>query len=178
MSLTILSVNSSYGSESNQLEVLANIEQDYKGYFVQKRKLKIIEKPFVSSGEFELNSKFLLWHIKSPYEVIYNISAETIEETIDGKIKTQELKNNPEIAFFSQIFTSVLKMDISLLQENFHITQSNMETEWSLLLVPKKKPLNKVFSEIKVQGDNKINLVITRSLSGDTNNIHLSYEFN
>lgn len=159
------------------LSFFANVESlVQKGSFEQERKLKLISKPFISKGQFEINDEFFIWITKSPFEVQYRVTENLIEETVDGVVTTHKLEANPQMAAFAQVFASLVKLEQTVLEEHFELKSEISDNDWRLLLIPKQEPINKVFQGIVIRGDNKIRSIKTQTLSGDTNFIKLMYE--
>ncbi len=173
----LITVSSLPTYAESKFSVFSHVENlPETGQFEQQRQLKIIQKPFVSSGHFKINADHFSWHTTKPFDVSYRISNEVIEETIDGVTKVQKLDDNPQMAAFAQVFSSLVKLDKAVLEDNFVLQATHEGENWSLLLKPKKEPINKVFSSIVIEGDKSIRTIRTHTLSGDSNLISLKYE--
>ncbi len=147
-----------------------------QGSFRQERRLKIIKKPFVSEGVFSIQNNEFIWHTKTPLEAIYRITDTTIEETVDGISKFKKLDENPQMASFFKVFSSLIQLDKEALESNFELLTKGTISNWHLELTPIKEPIDKVFKLITVQGSEQVKSIQTETLSGDINLIELSYD--
>jgi hypothetical protein len=136
--------------------------------FEQERKISGLSKPLNSRGEMlAARDNGLWWHQQKPFEMTLVLDAKRMVQTIAGQapqIVTAE--KNPQLFQFNHLLVALFRADRAVLEKSFTTTFSTPPTAaattvpaapapgWTLVLVPKEAPLNKVFRRITLTGDN------------------------
>lgn len=149
-----------------------------RGEYKQQKTLKMFKQPLRSSGHFLLSEQQgLQWSQTKPFLVSLVLTKNKLSQQFTKQSpQIIGIKDNPLIFYFSHLFLSVFKGDIKALSAQFKMQLKGDNKNWSLSLVPKNSPLNKVFKQIKISGGKYINQLLLTELSGDTTNIIFSHQ--
>ncbi len=144
-----------------------------RGDFKQTKTLQMFNQPLLSEGNFLLHhQKGLWWQQHSPFAVSLVLADDKLSQQFaDKPAQVIEAKDNPMVFYFSHLFLSLFKGDVSALSEQFSVQLKQGETQWLLTLVPKTAPLDKVFARIRIVGDDYIQQLTLEELSGDQTEI-------
>lgn len=147
-----------------------------RGDFSQQRHIAMFEQPLASSGQFLLAKEHgLLWHQTSPFPVSLVLTEDKLRQTFanqPAQIVTKQ--QNPMAFYFSHIFLSVFHGDTEQLKQQFELDFSLQGEQWQLTLVPLSAPLNSVFKQIMLSGQQDINRLVLEELRGDKTEIIFS----
>ena len=173
----ILSFNV-FSFELNDLQMTLTSHKLLRGEFTQEKKMKMFKAPLLSGGTFLLTEKEgLVWSQKMPFPVSLVLIKDKLSQQFSGqKAQVIEAKTNPMVFYFSHLFLSLFKGDIKALEDQFKLSLSGDSASWTLKLVPKSAPLNKVFSDITITGGEFINGLRLSELNGDMSNITFSQQ--
>lgn len=129
--------------------------------FMQKRSLQGMKKPIISSGNFIVSvDKGLYWSQVSPFNLTMVLTKDKLLQQVEnGKPEILTAKNNPQIFQFNQLLSSLFSMNIQDMNEYFNISMTENNGHWTLVLDPKKEPINKIFKKITLKGQGFINEV-------------------
>ncbi len=149
-----------------------------RGEYTQLKTLKMFKQPLHSSGHFLLSEQQgLQWSQRQPFPVSLVLTKNKLSQQFSKQSpQIIGVKDNPLIFYFSHLFLSVFKGDLTALSEQFKMQLKGGNKNWSLLLVPKGAPLNKVFKQIKISGAKYINQLLLTELSGDTTKITFTHQ--
>ena len=141
-----------------------------RGDFTQTKNVKMFKKPLISTGTFLLTQKEgLVWQQATPFPVSLVLTKDKLRQQFSDKpADIIEAKDNPMVFYFSHLFLSLFQGDIEALKAQFDIALTNNNNNWSLNLTPKSAPLNKVFSNIKIKGNQYIASLTLTELTGDS----------
>lgn len=144
-----------------------------KADFIQKRSLKGMQKPIVSSGKLIVSTqKGLYWEQLEPFKLVMILTENKLFQKIeDGKPEIITAKNNPQIFQFNQLLSSLFTVNLSELNQYFDLSISEKKSEWKVELIPVKEPINKFFKKITLQGKDYINRVELHDQQGDVTEI-------
>lgn len=149
-----------------------------RGDFTQTRSMEMFSEPLVSQGEFLLTQQQgLLWQQTLPFPVKLTLTADKLSQQFgDQPAQVMSASDNPMVFYFSHVFLSLFKGDTSQLTEQFQLTLSKKNSAWQLVLVPKSAPLNAVFRDITIIGDQHINQLRLNEVRGDNTLIDFSHQ--
>ncbi len=144
-----------------------------KADFIQKRSLKGMQKPIMSSGQLIVSTqKGLYWEQLEPFKLVMILTENKLFQKIeDGKPEIITAKNNPQIFQFNQLLSSLFTVNLSELNQYFDLSISEKKLEWTVELIPTKEPINKIFKKIALQGKDYINRVELHDQQGDVTEI-------
>ncbi|OAN11008.1 hypothetical protein A3K86_18710 [Photobacterium jeanii] len=141
-----------------------------RGDFTQTRTMEMFSQPLVSQGQFLLTqNQGLLWQQTLPFPVALTLTQDKLSQQFgDQPAQVMAAKDNPMVFYFSHVFLSLFKGDTSQLTEQFDLTLTEQANQaWQLVLKPKSAPLNAVFSNITIQGQDHINQLQLNEVRGD-----------
>ncbi|PSW22875.1 outer membrane lipoprotein carrier protein LolA [Photobacterium swingsii] len=167
-----------------QAILLAKLQQQLaehslvRGNFTQTRTMEMFSQPLVSQGQFLLTQQQgLLWQQTAPFPVKLTLTADKLSQQFgDQPAQVMSASDNPMVFYFSHVFLSLFKGDTSQLMEQFDLTLSEQDNEWQLVLVPTSAPLNAVFRNITIRGDQHINQLRLNEVRGDNTQIDFSHQ--
>lgn len=143
-----------------------------RGPFIQEKHLRALPQPFTSSGHFVLaRDHGLLWQLRIPLQQDYRIDAQGIARRVDGQWQLQPAQG--VAAQQSRLFLAVLKGDRSGLERDFELNLEGSAERWQLRLTPRSLLLRQVFSEIRIQGGERVERIEMRETQGDSTVLRL-----
>lgn len=147
-----------------------------RGDFQQSKQLQMFNAPLISEGTFLLShQKGLIWSQKTPFPVSLVLAKDKLRQQFDGQAaEVIEASDNPMVFYFSHLFLSLFKGDLHALESQFKMTLTEQADTWSLQLTPKQAPLDKVFKNIVITGNEQIEKLTLLELSGDSSTIKFS----
>ena len=124
------------------------------GAFTQTRYMKLLSKPLVSSGLFELSKKEgLKWLQQKPFQSTLIVTEDKIEQSIEGKPAIIITKKEQPIVFsFTQVFLSIFNGNTAALKQYFKIYFVQNNNTWHIGLKPLGSPLNKAIESVEITG--------------------------
>ena len=148
--------------------------QFLSSHFIQTRKLKLLPKPLVSSGDMRyLKNTGICWQLTKPIPASIYLGQDQV--VVKDKVSEQRLgPSNPVLGLFSQLFFAVFSGDFSQLESEFKITWQSDYQGWSIQLSPTGELVAKVASQIIVTGSAQIDTVLLHHEGGDTTALQFS----
>ncbi|MDA7746676.1 outer membrane lipoprotein carrier protein LolA [Psychromonas sp.] len=160
-----------------QLQQQLTTKKVLRGDFIQSKTLQMFNQPLVSDGTFLLShQQGLIWNQITPFPVTLVLAKDKLRQQFEDQTpEIIEAKDNPMVFYFSHLFLSLFKGDLSALESQFSMTITESEKEtWLLHLSPKESPLNKVFKQIEIKGNKQIQSLVLTELNGDLSVIEFS----
>lgn len=160
-----------------QLQQQLMTQQILRGDFSQSKTMQMFNQPLLSDGNFLLShQQGLIWNQNSPFPVSLVLAKDKLSQQFsDQAAEVIEAKDNPMVFYFSHLFLSLFKGDLTSLENQFSMTLSGeLQTGWVLNLSPKQAPLKNVFKVIEIKGAHTIQELTLTELNGDASVI----EFN
>lgn len=144
-----------------------------RGLFTQTKTMQMFNQPLVANGTFLLaQDQGLLWSQTAPFPVSLVLVKDKLSQQFgDQPADVIVAKDNPMVFYFSHLFLSLFKGDVTELTTQFNMQLSEKGSHWLLLLTPKSAPLNKVFANISIEGSQFIDFIVLSELSGDISEI-------
>ena len=143
-----------------------------RGQFVQEKHLRALPVPLVSRGDFVLaRDHGLLWLLREPLQQDYRISAGGIAQRTDsgwaaaGQQGASRRQN--------ELFLAVLGGDAEALQRDFELDLQGSHEAWTLVLTPRAKLLQQIFSAIHIQGGASVERIELLETQGDSTLLRL-----
>lgn len=128
--------------------------------FEQTRTLKNIKKPLKSSGVMLMvRDVGLVWDQEKPFAMTMIINNDRMVQKIGNTVNEITKEANPQFFEFSSVLRALMFADRKALEENFEVNFTDLKESWKLNLKPKLAPLNKIFDEIIINGDEVVNKV-------------------
>jgi hypothetical protein len=156
-----------------ELQEKLNSHQLVRGQYQQVKKMQMFKQPLTSGGDFLLEQQQgLLWLQKQPFSVSLILTKDRLSQRYsDQPAQVIEATDNPMVFYFSHLFLSLFKGDIEGLTVQFDMQIKEQNGLWLLLLTPKTAPLDKVFKEIRISGNEYIDQLELVELNGDSSTI-------
>lgn len=148
-----------------------------KAEFKKVRKLKILSRPFVTSGKiFFQEDKGLVWQTLKPIEDTLLIGFSGVSQLKKDSPVPVKI-NNPIVKSASVVFITILSLDLEKIKKIFEITQNvDSKDGKSYTLIPKDTTLKKVIKHIELSGKQRVETIYIEELSGDSTTVMLNNE--
>ncbi len=129
-----------------------------RGNFVQRKTIKILTRPLISSGFFVMSrSNGLYWRQTKPFLSELLVTRDVVAQRFhNGDISRYTNTEQPIISNISKIFLALWSGDIETLNTVFRIQATPVGQGWQLTLLPHDGVAKKILSGIVVQGDDYI----------------------
>lgn len=160
-----------------QLQQKLMTQEVLRGDFAQVKTLQLFNQPLISEGTFLLShQQGLIWQQNTPFPVSLVLAKDKLSQRFEGQAaEVIEAKDNPMVFYFSHLFLSLFKGDLTTIESQFTMALSSDEKEqWLLHLRPKQSPLNKVFKFIEIEGNKQIETLTLLELNDDSSVITFS----
>ncbi|MDU8924504.1 outer membrane lipoprotein carrier protein LolA [Pasteurellaceae bacterium LIM206] len=171
--LLTLFISTAQAFDLTDLENQLKQTQSSQGQFEQQKRLRGVDKPLVSSGEFALvQQKGLLWRLEKPIQYITRISFGT---GIDYWANGQWVKAEMSLGATTQIrlFLDLLGGNTNELKKQFNIQLNGNEESWQAILIPNTVLLKQIFNKIEINGTQTVNQILLFETQGDSTLIEL-----
>jgi len=148
-----------------------------KASFEKQRKLKILSKPFNTSGIILfLPDKGVIWQTQIPLidTLVIKNNGEMLSVREDNQIQTPQ---NPFTGLASRIFLTLLSLDLEKIKQLFLIDKGVKQGElYSYILRPKEKQLANIIDKIVLSGKSRMENIDIIEKSGDSTLVNFSNE--
>lgn len=154
---------------SDQLREHKSLRADFE----QHRMLQGFSKPIISKGTLlVVEGKGLIWHQHTPISVLYVINDEQVKSQVANNEPTIiDSKSNPQMFYFSSLLKSIMQADQKVLDETFDMNLTSDSDNWTLSLVPKVSPINKIFAHIELKGQSFVDSLILNDKQNDSTSL-------
>ncbi len=145
-----------------------------RGAFTQRKFLRELPQPLVSSGEFLVARGLGVdWHTLKPFDSSVVLTPQAlVQRGADGSSKRVTADRQPGLGAVGQVFDALFTLDIGQLAETFTLYgESGAKSAWTLGLVPKEPAFAKVMNRILVTGAAQPNRIVLFEGSGDRTEI-------
>lgn len=146
--------------------------------FTQMKKLKMMNKTISSSGEmFYQQSSKLRWEYQSPYKYLFIINGSKVMMKNARKTDVINVNQNKVFQEIAKIMMNTMTGKCLTDKSSFSSTMYKSGNLWLARLIPQRKELKQIFSEIFITFDPSKMLpteVVMKDRNGDTTTIKLS----
>lgn len=144
-------------------------------YFVQEKKLAMLDKPLITEGELLLDdTQTVTWDIQKPFALRYVLTPNNIREIDAQGERSIQIGQNPLAAALTQAMTATFSgqwQDDSTLAA---VTASGNTQQWQLQITPRSAELKTLIQAMTVDGtQQEITTVTILESNGDRAVIHL-----
>ena len=156
----------------NLLKLAPNLA--LSGQFIQKKYFKILKKPFISQGEFNVNDQQFTWRTLTPIKSAVIFKDNTLYlENAKGELSKQNKAQ--DIGYLMQ---QLLSGQFKQLSQHFSITATTYtgEPKPCLLLLATNNSFAQVFKQIRLCGEGNISTISLYDPQANATDIALSYE--
>lgn len=150
--------------------------------FVQKKKIKGLNKEFISSGKLIfVAEKGMFWQVQKPFEDTFVFTKTGLIQFDDSKKKKQlPSSKHPFFKQLTKAFTAAFAGNPKELQKLFTVFYTSKESNaWVLGLKPKNannsSPMNDFMTEMILSGDQYLKRISLKEANGDSTQIDFTH---
>ena len=182
--LLICIYNHAYATDKNPVDfndksssfysIIGNLNNNFfRSHFKQQKKIKILNAPLLSEGKVIYSSdNGIIWETSSPIQSKLIISDSKIFEiSTQNKQITKKLIKQTGIHGIYTIFQALLTGNTDIIRSNFSASYQEMPESWIIYLSPLSSPLNKIFDEITLTGNQNIKSITFNETNQDSTRI-------
>lgn len=139
-----------------------------QGRFEQKKTLKVLLAPLISTGEFSVvRGQGVVWNLQSPMRSQLVITGEGIQGADVG--------HNRAMSHIGKILNQLLSGDLAVLEQQFNVSVERQDEDgWMLNLVPRSVILQKAIASVTLSGQRHIQQLVLNEASGDNTAVRFS----
>jgi Outer membrane lipoprotein carrier protein LolA-like len=145
------------------------------GKFVQRRYLRGLDRPLISSGDFMMaREQGILWRTATPFasEFVLTTSGMTVR---DGASATHlSSAERPALRAALEMFFALFALDVARLGDSFELYGAEQGEHWQVGLRPRQGGLAQVFEQAVISGARTVERIELSSAGGDRTEIELS----
>lgn len=165
-------------AETNDDEIKRLLAKPFvKADFVKTRKLKILSRPFITSGKILfLPEKGLVWHTTKPIEDILLIGHKGVSQL--KNLDSAPVKiDNPVIESASNVFITIFSLDLEKIKSIFTLKRlANENNKQVYFLEAKDENIRKIIGRIEISGKERVEQIYIEEVSGDSTLVKLKNE--
>lgn len=145
------------------------------GRFEQKKTLRDLPLPLVSSGEFLLARGLGVdWRVQKPFAVDYTLTPQNLIERSGGSQRRTAASAQPGLATASRLMLALFSLDLAGLQNEFKFSGRRDGARWQLRLLPRHAALAAAFGEAQLAGEAQLQSLRLTDSRGDVTEIRFS----
>jgi len=175
--VTLLAATTTSARAGDQEIKLLLAKPFVKAEFTKVRKLKILSRPFMTSGKILFQEdKGLVWQTLKPIDDTLLIGFSGVSQLKKDSSVPAKI-DNPIVKSASVVFITILSLDLEKIKKIFEITK-NVESKdvKRYTLIPKDATLKKVIKHIELSGKQRVETIYIEELSGDSTTVTLNNE--
>lgn len=148
------------------------------GKFTQTKKIQILSRPLVSSGDFALvKDKGLIWRTTQPIASAVRITPGGIAQLKDGKTTVLvSAKDQPGVSAVGKVLFAIFSLDLNRVRQHFAFRSAAAPAgkPWSAVLEPTDPGLSKFVRSIALTGERTVEGLTLTEANGDVTSIRFS----
>ena len=174
--VTLLATTTSARAGDQEIKLLL-AKPFVKAEFTKVRKLKILSRPFTTSGKILFREdKGLVWQTLKPIDDTLLIGFSGVSQLKKDSSVPVKI-DNPIVKSASIVFITILSLDFEKIKKIFEINQSvGSKDVKHYTLIPKDATLKKVIKHIELSGKQRVETIYIEELSGDSTTVTLNNE--
>ncbi len=153
------------------------VVSDFSRAFVQSRHLEGVSAPLVSEGTVTLAGERILWHNRSPFDILTTFGPNGITQSVEGSDPQPVSAGGGAVPGVGGLpLASVLRGDLNALNAYFAISTSVEAGNgpWVAILVPLDDRLAEILGTIEIRGCTEVERVTLRRPAGDYDVIEMA----
>lgn len=164
------------GPAATRLKTAAGLH----GLFTQRKRLKELPQPLVSSGDFTVaRGQGVAWHTRKPFDSELVLTPQAlIQRNGSGKATRIDAAQQPGLKAVSQVFDALFALDVDALAKTFSLSgqrgADGAAAGWVLGLVPREPALAQRIARIVVEGADQPRRITLIEAGGDQTEIAFS----
>ena len=141
--------------------------------FAQRRTLPALETPLLSSGQMIFDRQLgLWWRQQQPFVMTLRLNAQRFEQQLEGQApEVLTPQQQPQLFEFSRLMLSLFVADRTVLEQAFNLSLHSQGPAWQLQLHPRQPPLDQVFRQLTLQGEQGLEQLQIADQQGGTTQI-------
>jgi hypothetical protein len=145
------------------------------GRFEQRKYLRELPQPLVSTGEFLFARDIgVWWHTQTPFDSVFILTREGARSRDEGGTVTRiGTADQPGVTVATRIFFALFALDFDVLSKDFDIYGTPRDDGWQIGLRPKSAAMSAVFREAVIDGARYAHKIELRDAQGDRTEILL-----
>lgn len=161
----------------DELQQRFTLQPVVRAQFEQIRRIKDLPQPLRSKGEIIIaRDKGLFWSQQTPFPMVLLLNDQKMVQVINDQRQVVTAESNPQMFQFNHLLRALFQADRKVLEQNFKVTfQDQGSGHWQLLLTPTSSPLDKIFSDLTLQGSEILEKIELNDKQGDRTNITFSH---
>lgn len=138
-------------------------------YFVQEKKLAVLDKPLITEGELLLDEQqTVTWDIQKPFALRYVLTPNSIREIDAQGERTLQTGQNPLAAALTQAMTATFSGEWRDDNTLAAVTATGDTQQWQLHITPRSAELKTLIQAMTVDGtQQEITIVTILESNGD-----------
>jgi len=138
--------------------------------FVEKKTLRILERPLVASGELSFTAPGKLEkRTLRPKPELLRLEGETLTLERAGRSTVLDLRSHPEVAAFVESIRGTLAGDRKALETVYRLSLEGSEASWVLTLTPLEQAMRALVERIRIAGRGAdLSVIEIRQANGDS----------
>jgi hypothetical protein len=161
---------------TTQVQQLLSDESAIGGDFVQTKTIQGFKKPLVSNGSFVVRKGHsVTWSTLTPFKSELVVQADRIFSSARGaELFRVEAEKDPGVRLVTSVLFAVLRGDLESLSTHFVIQGNSERGRWTVVLEPKRGPMERVFQRIRLSGAKYVEAIEFRERGGDETRVLLT----
>ncbi len=144
--------------------------------FVQRKEIKALNKPLLSSGKLWLAPQAkLVWQVNKPIKSTLVIGADEMTQ-YNRKDQPVSALGNIAPQGISQLFLAIAHGNLAGLAQGFELQLACQKEGWQLALTPKQQQLSQLISGITITGQQTISSFSYVETRGDRTMVELTHQ--
>lgn len=153
LTLAASPLSASAAWDTKQLMSDLALNKSGKARFVEKKYIALLDKPVVSSGELSFTAPDRLEkYTLQPRPERLVLVGDMLEMERDGKRFSMRLSSRPEAVALVGSIRGALTGNRKLLEENYSLSLSGTQDNWTIRLLPSDTALSAMLSYIDING--------------------------
>lgn len=149
--------------------------QVLSGQFTQRKHLREVPRPLVSSGEFTFARDLgVHWHTVKPFDSVVVLTRAGILERAEGSESMRLDADQPAVRMIANLFMALFTLDVTTLERNFALSQVSEGARWTVGLTPRNDTIAQVFRQVTIAGATDVEEVVLTDVHGDRTVIELA----
>ena len=170
-------MNISSASASDEQIKLLLAKPFLKADFTKIRKLKIMSRPFNTSGKvLFLPAKGLIWETNKPLRDVLFISSDGVGQ-LDKETNKRVMIDNPIVKSASTVFVTIISLDLEKIKQIFKINiAESINSVQRYILFPKDETIKKAIKQIEIKGKQRVEEIVILEHGGDSTHVLFNNE--
>ncbi len=173
----VVSPGAAFGADRTCPPPSEIVVSDFSREFVQSRHLEGVSAPLVSEGTVSLTGERIVWHNRSPFDILTTFGPDGITQSVEGSDPEPVSMGGGAVPGLGGLpLASVLRGDLNKLGAYFRISTSVQAGNgpWVAILNPLDGRLADILGAIEIEGCAEVERVTLRRPTGDYDVIQLS----